>query len=423
MAGEPGEPDDESSAHLRERLPRSQDEVAAVLVILTNACEDTESPSLATVKSIMTSLRAKKKIDVWDGVSDAKPGWFAEYEIQRAESEARAAEYDRREAVAIQPFPMELRKLLERSRREPYEDHELAARASALCAGFADDERMVHAICHAYGALEEARWDWSDERDEIVNRALALTEPYALSTAIDEMTAGDSAANALARRGAMQILFDPDFDYLRNFEESEIQTILSRLMSSEFQSLSREQQAFAVDSLSSQEGPAATTLLRRLARGEIAVAESGELSDREINAPDRACLALACRNDREIEPLVRERLEAAKRPIDRAALEVSLANLGDHERLNRSCFEFHSVPLEMAALQAIKHFAGKHGMELLMSPAVLGRESLVGQEGVALACTLTGQRWQPSERAISAGDCGHEAAEWWEAHRHEFKGE
>jgi hypothetical protein len=404
------------------RLPYSHQEAAAVLDLLKLAFGDEDAPGASLAKEAWSRLSEKKQFDVWDGVSDSKPKWLQAYLSDRAKGQAAAAEWDAREKSALQRFPADLRPLLLPSQGNPLDESEVLARASAIVKGFNDDSQMVRAICYAIGVRRDDSWRTLDETDEVMLQALNLVSSRDVIDVIKSLTLDSTDDAQMEKSGACRVLFDPTFDYVGQIEESEWLSLVPRYVQFGFKTMSDDQKAMAVDSISQEQGPAVIRILRVIAGDESSdFKDRGKLSENTISARDRAYLALATRNDQSIAKAVRSRLESTERKVDRAALEVSLANLGDHALLNQEHFHFRSTPLGMAALNAIDKYSGRYGMDILMSSTVLGRLSGVQQEGVALACKITGQQWQPSDEAIRTGDYAKEAADWWKANQEEFE--
>ena len=399
------------------RLPYNQAEVDSVLRLLRLAIEDEAPARFSSAKNALDRLSAKQQIDVWDGLSDEKPAWFAAYEEERRQDEQAAAEWDALEQRFLACFPQEIRPLLETSTGEPYSDDEISSRALQIRTHFGNDDEMIAAICRANGILNSDSWESVDERDEILGHAVRLVGDREVVDVVIEFAGRDDEAG----RGARRIFFDSYLAYVHHLEESEWVSLVPLYTRLALESESTNHQTLVVETLSEHHGAAATRLLQRIASGEIGCDSEGTMPRK--NKPsmrEAAYLELALRNDQSIADSVRQRLKTRSRPVDRAALEVSLALLGDHALLNRRHFQLRSDSISFAALAAIKQYDGRHGMDILMSADALGRLSGVQEAAVALASKLTGQQWQPSDDAIRSGDYAEEAASWWKANREAF---
>ena len=98
-----------------------------------------------------------------------------------------------------------------------------------------------------------------------------------------------------------------------------------------------------------------------------------ESADGEYGEPGllaQAALGLALRGLAGVEDRIHEMLRGEPTWMDRAALEVALAALGDPSYLKRQHFIFGSYTIGYAALRVIEMYGGEYGMEALVHGAL-----------------------------------------------------
>ena len=158
----------------------------------------------------------------------------------------------------------------------------------------------------------------------------------------------------------------------------------------------------------------ATELLRSVASGEVAPTRPNPKADsEEPGLAACAYLALGRRGDVAVALAAREALAAATNPPDRAALEVTLALLGEPERLRADHFRFMSYAIGLSALEAIERTEGRAGMDVLFTGGLDHRYGAVADRAIKLAQKLTGQRWVPFWSNRQPSSYRDDAKAWW----------
>ena len=128
------------------------------------------------------------------------------------------------------------------------------------------------------------------------------------------------------------------------------------------------------------------------------------------------------RRDHSVRDEIVSALEQATERRNRAALEVSLALLGDPAYITRQNLELKSMSVPVAMLRAIERFEGKHGMDLLMTVGLDHSYAAVADEALLTAQRIAGETWIPEGSRFRPTKYADEARAWWEHNRDQFEG-
>lgn len=342
----------------------------------------------------------------------AASGISAPDRLNDPEFQARAKYYDELDSQFMACFPSAARDLLETSSGEPYSDGEIRRRAGSLKNAFDDPVDMLVATCNAFGVRSNDEWSFLSESDLVLFAAVEDVDIDDYLSAISRIDADEKAM-----LGAARLLFDPSVYFIERLDTTEWKQLVPKLATVAIVDGNHGNGMHVIDAVSMSERPAATTLLRNIACGEVL--DSHEPIRRLVSVRETAFLALAGRNDQTVKNAVRVRLGDTLNQPDRAALEVCMALLGDPNYLSSSHFQIRSRRVELAALKAIGKYSGEHGIDVLIYSA-LSRPSLVRDEAAILLQRLSGQQWLPAETVQHSRAYADDAANWWKKHPQAF---
>src|SRR5207245_1405450 len=154
------------------------------------------------------------------------------------------------------------------------------------------------------------------------------------------------------------------------------------------------------------------TLLREVMLGK----KGSEVKEADFDEPGvraGAALSLALLRENDLKPEVAKLLAQSKCKADKAALQVTLALLGDHTQLRAEHFQLKSYTIGLGAIRAVEQFGGAHGLDLLIEKGLDHPWAHVRDEAELAVQRITGQKWPEDGRwnAIPA---------WWKAHGRAF---
>jgi len=403
------------------RLPVDNDEVVEVLRLLRLAAEsEKDNGKSGYPETALERLEGKANHSVRDPTKGIEPEWYPAYAAKKQQDREATLAGNAREALFLGCFPKNARLLLDVPQEIHFDpdadvDKEVRKRSEQLLAMFENQSDFILRVFRAFGIKSDDNRISLDYTDLVLIGAVQDTEVDFLIEALSEME--DDEATML---GAARVLFDPNIDYVKRLSAYEWDMWVPRLAGTVLSKGADKYKSYVVDAVSQNQGAAATLLLRDIANGVYGYEEAITDKDRVMPFRISAYLALAQRNDQSVKISIENQLEKSTQSIERAALEVCLALLGEPKYLKESHFKLRSPRIERSALRAIELYRGRHGMDLLMSPVVLDRSSHIQREAVVLAQKLTGQQWLPSRATQETGTYSTDASNWWKENRETF---
>ena len=170
--------------------------------------------------------------------------------------------------------------------------------------------------------------------------------------------------------------------------------------------------------LSSSDDPRVRALMHKVVAGEVGTEiNPAKAHDQEPGLRCGAALALATLGDETVKAQIVPMLSKAASEPDRAALEVSLALLGDPSYIRKEHFALRSYSIGLAAVMAIERFNGTEGMDALVEGGIEHPWAGVSAEAVAALQRITKQDFQSKALGTFPRD---NARAWWRAHRDEW---
>ena len=296
-----------------------------------------------------------------------------------------------------------------------------------LMALFPDRRMAALAIARSLGALSrgaasEGSWSVSSIRE-----ALALDSAFMLGA--EEFLFLVEQEDQLALLGAARLFFFEDFDDL--LPKAQRGPIAARLCEAVLKGDHAHNAGDAVRYLKRYDCPETTELLTRLASGEVSAASESLDFEKDPQTRVAAALILA-RRQLPATPALIMSLEKLPelRAIDREALKVSRALLGENGLLTKEVFQLDSY-ISYDALRALEAQRDKAALEAIIEGAVAHRYAGVREEGILAVERMTGKRWNKSEDEMSEEEremfdfrlsehYAKQVAAWWEANRESF---
>jgi hypothetical protein len=162
-----------------------------------------------------------------------------------------------------------------------------------------------------------------------------------------------------------------------------------------------------------------TDLLRQIAQGKVGKEVKSD-EDGEPGIRASAYVALAMRGAADAKPEIEKLLANTKDRSNRAALEVSLAFLGDPNFIKADHFKIPSYTIGLAAIQAIEKFEGREGMDVLVDAGFEHPWAAVNEEAILAFQRLTGQVWCKDPQHERASRYSKDAKQWWQENGAEF---
>lgn len=312
----------------------------------------------------------------------------------------------------LECFPVAARKLLETSSGEPYSADEIRMRANALRIAYDDPVDVLVATCKALGVMSNDNWNYLNESYLVLFEVIKVVDIDHFVSAISLLDKDDEAM-----LGAARILFDPSVYFIELLDKIEWKELVPKLTNTVLSTRTSKNARHVIGAISRSELIVATRLLRSIAYEELH--RDHEPNPNRIGKCETAFLALAIRNDQGIKDTVVKMLDDTAHELDRAALEVCMALLGETNQLSNSHFKLRSRHLELAALKAIEKYSGEQGVDILVYSA-LSRPSLVREEAAILLQRLSGQRWLPDEGVQHSREYASDAASWWKENKQAF---
>jgi len=399
------------------RLPKSDEEVVEVMRLLSLAAKANNLESDSTAKDVLRRLEQKPSHAIRNPLKGIEPKWYPGYEKKKRKRNSIAKQFEVRESRFLGCFPTRAHALLESSQGEPLSEEEIRRRARGIIANFDDPIDLIAAVCKAFGIRSDDGWRHLDDSDLVLFDVMKEVDTDHLLSSLSRVE-----KNREALLGASRVLFDPSINYVDRLDETEWKQWVPRLASLVLSNAANTNKNFVVEAISQNEMPEATLLLRSIAEGSSRLKADSTASDQnEISLREMAYLTLALRNDHSIKSAVKNRLETTMHLLDRAALEICMALLGEPNYLRKSHFNLRSRRIGLAALKAIEKYGGKYGIDVLIYSA-LRRPSLVQQEAAILLQRLSGQRWLPDENVQHSRSHASDAANWWKESKQVFQG-
>ena len=163
--------------------------------------------------------------------------------------------------------------------------------------------------------------------------------------------------------------------------------------------------------------PDADAFLRSVLDGKYG-GESAEGEYGEPGLPAQAALGLALRGDASVKDRLPGMLEDTPTRLDRAALEVTRAALGDPSYLKAEHLRLGSHSVGFGGLRVIEMCAGAHGMDALVHGAFEHPWASVGDEAILVFERITGQVvWNRAPNSRPSKDT---ALAWWKENGEAF---
>jgi hypothetical protein len=347
---------------------------------------------------------------------DKLPKWFAEHGFD-ALQKAREAAAVQREQTAKQKqlfrgfFPEKARKLFDYSPNS-LEDEPKQGERIAKAVG--DPVETVVAACRALGALDGS-WSYLDFDDRFAFYAADTANGEDFLKAMRRIR-GDNSGEL----GAARLCFAQKYlTKLPATERSEWAEVLARAVLSHGREWNRSAVIPPLETLGDARSRA---LLWQVAHNEIPrESQPWTSSQEELGLRADAYLALAKLGDRGVKDEVERLLPGVpKGGADRAALEVSLALLGDARFVKSEHFTIPSFRIGFAAIQAIEKFGGREGLDALVEGGINHPWAAVNKEAALAIQRITGQTWFKNPENEMAWDHRKDIEKWWRENGAEF---
>lgn len=346
-----------------------------------------------------------------DATQIALPQWFktngfpalqAAREAQLVEAEQRANAIER----FVAPFPEKARPLF----TQPFSslpgdnseniDERLGREIIEIVS---DENTIAVAVCRAFGTLENHNADWTSTTEKERRAIIAM-----------KIVSGEQFLNTLERLkdnhrgllGAARFFFRED--YLSKIPNEARAIWAARLLKVTLTDGSDDNKSYALRRMTEVDDPAIRVLLREVMRGKIGSEfEFKPTWNAEPGIRAGAAISLATLDDKSSEKEIRELLTVLKQPQQIAALEVSLALLGDPTYIKAEHFKFGSYSIGMGGITAIKRQNGAYGLDVLVHAGLRHPWGKVNQEAENACERITGRKFGRVNR--------RQAIEtWWE---------
>lgn len=336
--------------------------------------------------------------------------WLADHiqEIKASQEAERA--YRKKQAEEVERFvghfPEKVRSWLRAGGEvDPDDgDKELGRR---IAAAMPDEKALSIASCRAFGSLEGSSASWTSTTGK-ERRVLSAVHNVGGEAFLEALEALKEDRPALL--GAARLFFFEDFDD-RIAEKARVEWT-ERLAEMSLQDGADDNKSMVLRHLGWCHDDRTLSLLRDVMAGRKGT-EFKEPDHDEPGLRAGAAVSLGLRKVTDIKPVVEKLLATAKRPGDTAALQVTLALLGDASQLRAEHFQLWSGTIGWGAIQAVERFRGVHGLDLLVEKGMDHPWGAVRDDAELAVQRLVGQEWPERERrdAIRA---------WWKTHGQAF---
>ncbi len=279
-----------------------------------------------------------------------------------------------------------------------------------IATGMADKKALAKAVCQALGVTSES-WTSTMPKERRVLAAVATVSDEDFLAALEELKDDPTGL-----RGAARLYFSERYE--RKVPQSLRAQWTVRLAEATLEHGWDEDKTSLFRYLEDADQPEVKDLLHKVVRGEVGRERDLEADYfQEPGIRTGAAMVLALQGDRTVKDDVLTLLADASWPQDIAALEVSLALLGDPAYLKKEHFELSSISIGLAALQAIEQFGGAYGVELLLQAPDIhphGSWSLVGGGALEAFERITGWRGSQHQRHRDRDAYIAAARRWWQ---------
>lgn len=370
-------------------------------------------------------LKSKSKFATLDSSHSTKPGWYDSYSTDREKKIAEEQRIADQDARFKEAYPLAVRNLLklpdgtDEVQFEPpgaastLDDDPIQKQGKLVAEAIGDPVLLSEISCRALGTLSES-WTYSTTRDRIAIQAMLTATPEEFATALPRI-----ASDERALLGAGRIFYH--LRYGNNLPTSAWAKWAPPITKALLNRGADKNKSMIIAMLARTKNPKATSLLRSIARGEFGIEpDLSEQWDEEPGISTSAYLGLALRNDVSVREEIIEAMTKAEPKQNIAALEVSLALLGDPSYLTKQNMELDSYSIGLALIRAIERFEGKHGMDLLMSSGLDHDYAAIANESLLAAQRISGEQWIPEGSRFQPVKYADDARSWWDQNRDRF---
>lgn len=276
-----------------------------------------------------------------------------------------------------------------------------------------EPRQLAQAVFRAFSATSLS-WSTTGGKEREAIEALSRITDSDLLAALPEITNDTEALLGFARF----FFFD---DYDEKIPQAERDEWSIRLAKVVLKDGNDEDKPLVMRHLRHVKTPATDELLQAIVQGSFEVPRQREVSWREEPAARaEAALCLAIRGNTGIKEHVQALLQKEQSGMDRAALELALATLGDPTYLKKEHFGFDSYSLGYAGLAAIEQYRGAYGMDALVNGAFEHSWAAIREEAVVVFERITGHVvWNRAPHSRSSWYID-DAVAWWEANGENF---
>jgi hypothetical protein len=265
--------------------------------------------------------------------------------------------------------------------------------------------------CQALGTRRDS-WSVTESKDRIAIYAVQTVAGDDFVTAMERC-----ADDQTAMLGAARIYFALGYGKVLTEEQQTKWGV--RLAEAVLRSELDDDKARVLGYLARFENANVSSLLWRVAAGEVGKEINPSEDRREPSLQATALLQLARRRDPAAKERVERRLKEAEGQ-DRIAYEVALALLGDANYIRNDNFATESHAVALAAIRAIEQFKGSHGMDVLIEAGLEHPWAAVRNEALLAVQRITGEIWHKEGDQLQEGAYADEATAWWKENRTEF---